>query len=210
MISAIHNLSANYLAYKKATQKFRDDIQPVISYNLCGDRIALNDWDNPNFFPMAFPILFPYGNRGHFATWFIKISLQTWANWAISYHSKQFAWHPFIMSVVYDILQQWSASQGYSLLVKSKHWNETETLIFHISYKQLCEAAKAVRSMNTSNNSDILALKHQVQLVAIYILYSFIKCFQYRLYLQALIVTRGMCHLWITFNLSDLRCSIVF
>ncbi len=60
LISAIHNLLNNDIA-----KDHNDKPKPVINYNLDSDRKPLNDWDNPNFFPIAFPALFPYRDGGH-------------------------------------------------------------------------------------------------------------------------------------------------
>lgn len=204
LISAIHNLSNDH-----AAADHDDDPPPVITYNLHGDWIPLNDWDNPDFFPIAFPALFPYEDGGHIAPRSIKVSLHAWAKWALSHHSRRFARHPVFMYVVYDVMQRRSALLGYSLLVKSKQWTETQSLISNISYDELCEAADAVRSTNTCTHPGILALERQVQLVAAHVPHSYAKCFQYRLQLRALMVTKGMPPFWITVNPSDLRCPIV-
>ncbi len=113
------------------------------------------------------------------------------------------------MYLVYDIMQHRSASLGYSLLVKSKQWTETQSLISNISHAELCEVVKAVRSTNTCTHPGILALERQVQLVATHVPHSYAKCFQYRLQMLVLMVTKGMPPFWATFNPSDLRCPIV-
>lgn len=48
------------------------------------------------------------------------------------------------MYIVYNIMQRWSPSLGYSLLVKSKQWTETQSLIENISHDDLCEAVNAI------------------------------------------------------------------
>ncbi len=95
------------------------------------------------------------------------------------------------------------------MLVKLKQWTETQSLISNISYAELCEAAEAVRLTNTCTHPGILALERQVQLVAAHVPHFYTKCFQYRLQICALMVTKGMHTFWATFNPSDLRCSIV-
>ncbi len=113
------------------------------------------------------------------------------------------------MYVVYDVLQRRSASLGYSLLLKSNQWMEIQSLIANISHNNLCEAADAIRSTNTCTHPGILALKRQVQLIAAHVPHLYVKCYQQRLQLRALMVTRGMPPFWTTFNPSDLRCPIV-
>lgn len=58
-------------------------------------------------------------------------------------------------------------------------------------------------------NPIVLALKQLVQLVSAHLPHSFAKCYEYRLQLQALMITDEMPLLWITFNPSDLQCPIV-
>ncbi len=60
LISAIHNLSIDNDA-----EDYNDETRLLISYNLHSDGKPLNDGDNPDFFSIAFPALFPYGDGGH-------------------------------------------------------------------------------------------------------------------------------------------------
>ncbi len=101
-------------------------------------------------------------------------------------------------------MQRLSASLGYSLLIKSKKWTKTQSLISNISHAELCKDAEAVRSTNTSTHPGIFALERQVQLAAAHVPHSYAKCFQYRLQMRVLMVTKGMPLFWTTFNPSDL------
>ncbi len=69
-ISAIHNLSNN-----NGAKDHNNKTRPVISYNIHGDGKPLKDWDNPDFFPIAFLALFSYGDGGHIAPRSTKVSL---------------------------------------------------------------------------------------------------------------------------------------
>ncbi|MCJ1347504.1 hypothetical protein MMC31_005729 [Peltigera leucophlebia] len=181
LISAINNVHTGASCNDRSPKN--DSEQPVITFNLYGNRIPLNNWDNANFFPVAFPTLFLYGDGGYNTPRGSKISLQAWPNWALSHHFRQFARHPLFMYMVYDVIQRRSAALGYSLLVKSKQWSATQGLIAKISHKQLCDAAEAVRTTNTCRDPAILALERQVQLVAAHTPHSFAKYYQFRLHL---------------------------
>ncbi len=157
LISTIHNLS-----HDNGAEDHNDKTRPVISYNFHGDGKPLNDWDNPDFFPIAFPALFLYKDGGHIAPRSAKVSLHVWAKWALSHHSRRFAQDPIFIYIIYDVLQRRSVSLGYSLLIKSNQWTETESLIANISHNNLCEATNAVRSTNTYIYPGILALERQV------------------------------------------------
>ncbi len=63
LISAIHNLSNNNIM-----EDHNNKPKLVISYNLHDDGKPLNDWDNPDFFLIAFFALFFYGDDGHIAS----------------------------------------------------------------------------------------------------------------------------------------------
>lgn len=56
---------------------------PVITYQTRGQAQLLNDWTNPDFFPLAFPTLFPFGVGGHIASpnhpRKTAVSLDAWA-----------------------------------------------------------------------------------------------------------------------------------
>ncbi len=82
-------------------------------------------------------------------------------------------------------------------------------MIAGITHNQLCEAAELVRTTNICKNPAILALENLIQLVSAHVFHSFVKCHEYRLQMRTLMITNGMPVLWITFNLSDLRCPIV-
>lgn len=106
-------------------------------------------------------------------------------------------------------MQCWSTLLGYNLLIKSKQYTKTQFLISNISYANLCEVAEAVQSTNTYIHLSIFAIKCQVQLVTTHVSHSYAKCYQYKLWIYVVIVTKRMPSFWATFNLFDLWCSIV-
>ncbi len=79
LISAIHNFSNDSAPDDNGVEDHSIDLPLVITYNLQGDKKPLNDWDNPDLFPIAFFALFAYGNGGHIAPQSTKVSLQAWA-----------------------------------------------------------------------------------------------------------------------------------
>ncbi len=51
----------------------------MLTFNLKGNRIALNDCDNTNFFLLAFLTLFPHGDGGYCTPHPQTVSPQAWA-----------------------------------------------------------------------------------------------------------------------------------
>ncbi len=192
LISAINNLQTTPSTVENSDPVDNDASQPMLTFNLKGNRITLNDWDNADFFLLAFPTLFFHGDGGHCIPHPQTVSLQAWTKWALSHHSRRFAQHLVFIYVVYDVIQRRAAALGYSLLVKSQNWSQTQELIAGITHNQLCEAAELVRTTNTYKDPAVLALKNLVQLVAAHVSQSFAKCLEYRLQIRALMITNGM------------------
>lgn len=73
---------------KKALQQQK---VPVLTYK--GRPMLMKDYDNPEYFPSAFPTLFPYGRGGDvpFEKRSQPISLEAWGKWTLSHHSRRYA-----------------------------------------------------------------------------------------------------------------------
>lgn len=68
---------------------FEDD-PPLVTYQSNGHAAPLNDWEDPSFFPAAFPTLFPFGVGGHLSSSRkTRISIAAWAKWALNHHSRR-------------------------------------------------------------------------------------------------------------------------
>ncbi len=104
LISTINNLQTTPSIIENSNLVDNDASQPMLTFNLKGNRIALNDWDNANFFFLAFPTLFPHGDGGYWTPRLQIVSLQAYAKWALSHHSKRFARHFIFMYVVYNVI----------------------------------------------------------------------------------------------------------
>ncbi len=86
LVSAVTN-------YKRGAASTENLDLPILMYKNNGRPIPLNDWENPNYFTLAFPTLFPLGIGGHLAACNIekrtKVSLEAWGKWALSHHSRR-------------------------------------------------------------------------------------------------------------------------
>jgi hypothetical protein len=66
---------------------------PVITWKGNGTQILMNDYEDAEYFTAAFPTLFPYGRGGHMPASderSIPVSLEAWAKWPLSHHSRRF------------------------------------------------------------------------------------------------------------------------
>jgi hypothetical protein len=63
---------------------------PVISYKIEGQAALLNHWEDPHYFTAAFPTLFPTGIGGHLDQRTVSVTLASYANWALSHHSRRY------------------------------------------------------------------------------------------------------------------------
>lgn len=59
LISVTHNLSNDSSPNDNGVKDHSVDPPPIITYNLQGDRKPFNDWNNRDFFPIAFLSFFP-------------------------------------------------------------------------------------------------------------------------------------------------------
>jgi hypothetical protein len=62
---------------------------PVISYTIHGQATLVNHWSDPHYFTAAFPTLFPTGTGGHLDGRTIPVSLEAFAEWSLSHHSRR-------------------------------------------------------------------------------------------------------------------------
>ncbi len=76
LISAINNLQTTLSTIENSDLVDNDRSQLMLIFNLKGNCIALNDWDNANFFLLAFLTLFPQDNSDHYTSRPQTVSLQ--------------------------------------------------------------------------------------------------------------------------------------
>jgi hypothetical protein len=62
---------------------------PIISYTIHGQATLVDHWSDPHYFTAAFPTLFPTGIGGHLDERTIPVSLEAFAEWALSHHSRR-------------------------------------------------------------------------------------------------------------------------
>jgi len=74
------------------TSCYIDDV-PVIRYISNGRSVLMNDWQDQEYFTGSFPTLFPLGFGGHLVERQerpVSVSLEKWAEWALSHHSRRY------------------------------------------------------------------------------------------------------------------------
>ncbi|KAH7028452.1 hypothetical protein B0J12DRAFT_330012 [Macrophomina phaseolina] len=117
---------------------------PAISYTIRGQTTLVDHWTDPCYFTAAFPTLFPMGIGGHLDQRTAPVSLEAFAEWALSHHSRRFARHRAFMYLIYDVLQLRKSSLGNTFLIKRQHWRSAVDDIASLTVDQLQNAAKAV------------------------------------------------------------------
>jgi hypothetical protein len=64
--------------------------EPVITYSIQNRPVLLSAFSDPHYFTGAFPTLFPYGIGGHLERRDIAVSLEAFARWSLSHHSRRY------------------------------------------------------------------------------------------------------------------------
>jgi len=62
---------------------------PTISYAIHGQATLMSSWEDPHYFTGAFPTLFPSGVGGHQDERPVPVSINAFAQWALSHHSRR-------------------------------------------------------------------------------------------------------------------------
>src|SRR5947209_8763738 len=64
--------------------------EPMISYAIRGQATLMSSWEDPHYFTGAFPTLFPTGLGGHKERRPLAVSLEAFAKWTLSHHSRRY------------------------------------------------------------------------------------------------------------------------
>jgi hypothetical protein len=219
LVSAILNLERDRFerdsppdsAGGNANPPYIEDV-PVIRYVSTGRSVLMNDWQDPEFFTGSFPTLFPFGSGGHLPEPQdrpVPVSLQAWAKWALTHHSRRFAQHPTFLFLLYDVQQRRQAALGNSFVVKRKDWETAQTAISSLTFDRLDAAAKSVLETGTHNDPTIRLLERHIQSIASKVPQSFALMRAARVHMRALFVSHGMPGYWLTINPADLNNPIV-
>ena len=198
---------------------------PVISYMVHGQTTPVNHWSDPRYFTAAFPTLFPTGMGGHLDERAVPLSLDAFAEWALSHHSRRyaaleeeshasadslrFARHKTFMYLLYDVLQLRKSSLGNTFLIKRQHWRSATDDIASLTVDQLQKAAKAVAAGQKVEDPIIRRLLQSIETIAMQVPGSFAQKLRMRSQIRGLIARYGMPAFWITINPSDLRNPLV-
>jgi len=72
---------------------------PVISYAIRGHATKMSNWEDPHYFTGAFPTLFPngFGGHQHETERPVPVSLEAFAQWALSHHSRRYAFVKYFL-----------------------------------------------------------------------------------------------------------------
>jgi hypothetical protein len=77
----------------------------------------------------------------------VPVSLQAWAKWTLTHHSRRFAQHPTFLFLLYDVQQRRQAALGNSFVVKRKDWETAQTAISSLTFDRLDAAARYIQTI---------------------------------------------------------------
>jgi Helitron helicase-like domain at N-terminus len=189
------------------------DVEPHIEYSSThpeSDMIPRSIFHDADYFPAAFPTLFPSGSGGHKDPRRTEdVSLETWGKWTLKHHSRRFAKHPTFIFLLYDIIFLRQSSLGNYLQVKKGYWDSVQHDFSTLTSSQLQQSAADIRSGKVCTDQKIQQLMTDVRLISSYTPESFGRKLVIRHLLWGHIVRFGMPAIWFSLNPADLRSPLI-
>jgi hypothetical protein len=174
------------------------------------DMVPKNAYQDCDYFPAAFPTLFPLGTGGHKDPQRKEdVSLDTWGRWTLKHHSRRFAQHPTFMFLLYDVIFLRQSNLGNSLQVKKGYWDSVKHNFSSLTSAQLNQAATDLQSGRLCLDPKIQQLMRDVRLISTYTPESFGRKLGIRHLLWGHIVRFGMPAIWFTLNPADLSSPLI-
>lgn len=121
----------------------------------------------------------------------------------------KYARHPIFKFLLYNLIQYWSSSLEYNLLVKKKNWLNTYKVVNNIFHNCLQAADTEIKVTNKCSDLDIMKLEWKVWTIALWVPHLYTRYLEHKLILKAMSVNYSFSALWITVNLLNLRCPLV-
>lgn len=91
----------------------------TVLYSTIGKKQRLNIYEDKDYLPAGFPILFPYGIGGYLDEKVKPVSLVEFTKWVLQHHSRRFARYWTFTFLMYDILRIQETTAGNYLQVRA-------------------------------------------------------------------------------------------
>ena len=167
----------------------------------------VNAWDNPNFWPLAFPTLFPYGTGGCNDS---RPKLGIWIRHLLNLRDDRFRLHYSFMFVVYNILNVRSVCKNTRFCLKRDFSANSPLVIDSASLmKTFAEIKKSKSSNPFIKDPSTRKIMNQLKAVGKNVVGSDFHRRSLRHEIRSLMVKLGLPSFFITINPADLNHPLV-
>lgn len=179
------------------------------------DPEPVNEFCNPDLFPMIYPCLFPYGIGGfENARRTSRLSLKYQVKHMFNLADRRFQEHYSFLFTTFNILQRRTALLHTSLKVRRKNFDSIAADFATVSPTaiQIVSERVARGDTTTVNNEEekrVLALMRQVKLVTSHIPGSSASRVAMRNEIRGLMLTHGLPSFYVTINPADVYNPLV-
>jgi hypothetical protein len=179
------------------------------------DPKPVNEFFNPDLFPMIYPTLYPFGLGGfEDSKREINVSLKRHTRHLFNLHDKRFQQHYSFMFTVFNVLQRRAILLHTSLKVKAKNFESVAAALNSISTETIeivCErvAHGDNKTYNSESENHVLQLLKETNIVVSNVPGSSASRVAMRNQIRALIIERGLPSFYITINPADVFNPLV-
>ena len=179
------------------------------------DPTPINEFFNPELFPMIYPTLFPYGKGGfEDKTRQVPISMKRHVKYLCGLSDRRFQEHYSFLFTAFNILQRRSILLHTSLKVKKTNFNSIAASFASISPETVHIVTERVSqgdSVTANNNEErkVLKLMKEINIVTGNVPGSSSSRVIMRNEIRALMIEKGMPSFFITINPADVYNPLV-
>ena len=179
------------------------------------DKEPARQFENPDFWVDAFPVLFPFGCGGaDDKTRPVKLSLGQWIRHMLNYHDGRFQTDPSFLYVAFTVLQTRERLTKSHLLYKKVFSNSSTTATNSVTSAELKESLASLSTNKTLYNQGpacdkTLKIIKNASIIGANVTGSVFERSACRTELLALVTNKGLPNLFITINPNDLENPIV-
>lgn len=179
------------------------------------DSKPVNEFFNPELFPMIYPTLYPYGIGGFEDSHReVPVSLKRHVKHLFNLSDRRFQEHYSFMFTVFNILQRRAILLHSSLKVKAQNFDSVAAILNEISadtIRIVCDrvAHGDVKSFQNDDERKILQLLKEVNVVVSHVAGSSASRVVMRNEIRAMIIDKGLPSFYITINPADVFNPVV-